>query len=74
MTGMMILCLVNDGSIDLLVMDVVFIFKRKQVSTNDLWWKQMQIYLQCRYIFLNKNDLNTLRTGDADLRFYISTM
>ena len=22
----------------------------------------------------NCNDLNTLRTGDADLRFYISTM
>jgi hypothetical protein len=54
----MILCLVNDGSVDLLVMDVVLIFKRKQVSTNNLWWKQMQIGLQCRYIFLNKNDLN----------------
>lgn len=58
MTGMMILCLVNAGSIDLLVMDVVLIFKRKQVSTNDLWQKQMQIDLQCRYVFLNKNDLN----------------
>jgi hypothetical protein len=39
-------------------MDIVLILKRKQVSTNDLWWKQMQIDLQCRYIFLNKNDLN----------------
>jgi hypothetical protein len=58
MTGMMILCLVNARSIDLLVMDVVIIFKRKQVSPNDLWWKQMQIDLQCRYIFLTKNDLN----------------
>jgi len=36
MTGIMILCIVNAGSVDLLVVDVVLIFKRKQVSTNDL--------------------------------------
>jgi hypothetical protein len=59
MMGMMILGLVNAGSIDLLVMGVVvLIFKRKQVSTNNLWWKKMQIGLRCRYIFLNKNDLD----------------
>ena len=51
----MILCIVNAGSVDLLVVDVVLIFKRKQVSTNDLWWKQMQIDLQCRYTLFNKN-------------------